>query len=88
MDRSILVANQGIEKFPTNIDARLILCSDYELSSMHAEAESVADEIMTNNPTFSITKYLENQPYRHKNKETESRFLTGELAKRGMSGNG
>lgn len=83
VDRSISVAKQVIEKFPRNIDARLILCSDYELSGMHAEADSVAGEIISTDPTFSVAKYLKNQPYRHKNKVTESRFVES-LRKAGL----
>ena len=83
VDRSISVARQGIEKFPRNIDAYLILCSDYEISGFHAQAESVAHEITATDPTFSIAKYLKNQPYRHKNKQTESRFVES-LRKAGL----
>ncbi len=52
---------------PTDVDARLVLCSDYDIAGLREEAEEIAREVMQIDPTFSIAKYVENQPYRDEN---------------------
>ena len=83
LDRSIATAETGIEKFPRNIDARLILCSDYGLAGKDDQARNTAQEIMDIQPAFSIAGYLENQQYRHKDETTERRFVES-LRKAGL----
>ncbi len=64
IDHSISTAKQELDLSPTDVDARLVLCSDYDIAGLREEAEEIAREVTQIDPTFSIAKYLENQPYR------------------------
>ena len=55
-----------MELNPTDIEARLVLCSDYDIAGRQEEAEKTAREVMQIDPIFSIAKYVENQPYKDK----------------------
>ena len=63
IDHSISTAKQELELSPTDLDAHIILCSDYGATGLREEAEKTTNEIMRIDPTFSIAKYLEDQPY-------------------------
>jgi TolB-like protein len=70
---SISVAKKSIKISPSDIEARLILCSDYYLADQREKAASVAQEIVAIDPQFSVAKYAESQPY--KDQETLSRLV-------------
>lgn len=61
---SIPVAKESLRINPQNNDARVILCSDYKLTANHDQARLIADEIIANNPTFSLSAFAQSQPYR------------------------
>ncbi len=67
IDQSISTAKQELDLSPTDVDARLVLCSDYDIAGLRKEAEEIAREVTQIDPTFSIAKYVENQPYRDEN---------------------
>ncbi|MCK5445548.1 MAG: hypothetical protein KAI73_07990, partial [Rhodospirillaceae bacterium] len=58
------VAKESLRINPQNNDARVILCSDYKLTANHDQARLIADEIIANNPTFSLSAFAQSQPYR------------------------
>ncbi len=64
LDQSIATAKQELELSPTDRDARMVLCSVYDAAGLEEEAKKTAQEVMQIDPTFSITRYLENQPYK------------------------
>ncbi len=64
IDQSISTAKQELELSPTDIDARMVLCSVYDAAGLQEEAKKTAQEVIQIDPTFSIARYLENQPYK------------------------
>ncbi len=70
--RSISAAKHSIRLSPRDLDARLILCSDYNIADRREQAQRLASDIVNIDPAFSIAKYLEYQPY--KDKETLRRL--------------
>ncbi len=68
---SVTVANECLRLDPENLDAHVLLCTDYSMSNSADDACRVAQEILTIEPTFSISAYVETQPYR------DSRTLQG-----------
>ena len=81
IDQSISTAKQVLHLSPTDVDARLVLCSDYDIAGRQEEAEKTAREVMQIDPIFSIAKYVENQPYT--DKLTVTRLVEG-LRKAGL----
>lgn len=79
--KSISAAEHGIRLSPGDRDARLILCSDYSLAGQRQQAQRLAQEIIAIEPTFSIAKYAESQPYRH---DATLRRLVDSLRKAGL----
>jgi class 3 adenylate cyclase/TolB-like protein len=71
--RSIAAAKHGLSLNPRDLDARLILCSDYVLTGQQKQARELAEEIARIDPAFSLAKYTEHQPYR--NRETLQRLV-------------
>jgi tetratricopeptide (TPR) repeat protein len=65
IELSIPVAQESVRLDPLNIDARLILCSDYKLAANHKQAQSVAEDIIASNPEFSLATYASSQPYKN-----------------------
>ncbi len=65
IELSIPVAQESVRLDPQNIDARLILCSDYNLAANHEQAQSLADKIITSDPAFRLTTYASSQPYKN-----------------------
>ncbi|WP_299621381.1 adenylate/guanylate cyclase domain-containing protein [Pelagibius sp.] len=64
VELSIPAAKESLRLNPQSNEARLILCSDYQLSADHDQARRVAGEIMTNDPEFRLSKYAKSQPYK------------------------
>jgi adenylate cyclase len=62
--KSISAAEYSLRLNPEDLDARLVLCSDYSLAGQHLQARKVAQEIVAIEPTFSLAKYAENQHYK------------------------
>ena len=80
-DQSMSTARQGSELNPKDIDSRLILCSDYGLAGFPDQAEKSAREIIEIDPTFSLSKYADTQPY--KDEVTQNRLIDS-LRKAGL----
>jgi adenylate cyclase len=79
--QSIAAAKHGIRLSPADLDARLILCSDYILAGQPQQARREAQEIIAIDPTFSTGRYIASQPY--KNSQTLKR-LTEYLQQAGL----
>lgn len=74
VELSIPTAKESLRLNPQNIDARLILCSDYNLAADHAQARRVADEIIDSDSAFRLSAYAKSQPY--KNPAALERLIT------------
>ncbi len=61
---SVAVANECLRLDPENLDAHVLLCTDYSMSNSADDARGVAQEILSIKPAFSISAYIETQPYR------------------------
>ncbi|MCK5363045.1 MAG: hypothetical protein KAR22_08765, partial [Gammaproteobacteria bacterium] len=61
---SVAVANECLRLDPENLDAHVLLCTDYSMSNSADDARRVAQEILSIKPAFSISAYIETQPYR------------------------
>lgn len=70
---SIPAAKESLRLNPQSNEARLILCSDYQLAADRDQARRVADEIIASDPDFRLSTYAKSQPY--KNPETLKRLI-------------
>ncbi len=61
---SIPAASEAARLNPQQIDARLILCSDYALLDRVEQAREFAQEIVSLDPAFSIARFGKTQPYK------------------------
>jgi class 3 adenylate cyclase/TolB-like protein len=61
---SVAVANESLRLDPENLDAHVLLCTDYSMSNSADDARRVAREILSIEPSFSISAYAETQPYK------------------------
>ena len=75
VELSIPTAKESMRLNPQNIDARLILCSDYNLTADKDQARRVADEIIASDPAFRLSAYAKSQPY--KNPAALERLIAG-----------
>jgi class 3 adenylate cyclase/tetratricopeptide (TPR) repeat protein len=73
VDLSIPAAQEAARLDPEQTEARIILCSDYELKNAHDEARRLASEIVAIDPSFRLSSYAESQPY--KNAATRERLI-------------
>lgn len=64
IERSIAIANECLRLDPENLDGHILLCTDYILSNAVDDARNVAQDILSIDPFFSISAYLQRQPYR------------------------
>jgi class 3 adenylate cyclase/TolB-like protein len=64
VELSIPAAKEAMRLDPQQNDARLILCSDYNLAADHDQAQRVAAEIIASDPTFRLSTYAKSQPYK------------------------
>ena len=60
--QSITAARHGIRLNPTDLEPRLVLCSDYVLAGQVQQARQAAQEIVAIDPTFSTDRYVADQP--------------------------
>lgn len=81
VELSISAAKESVRLDPQKNDARLILCSDYNLAADHDQARSVADAIIAKDPAFRLSTYAKTQPY--KNPEPLERVI-GSLREAGL----
>ncbi len=81
LDLSISAAKESLRLAQERNDAQLILCSDYEISADHQNAASVAENIIGQDPSFSLAKYAGSLPY--KNSATLERVV-GALREAGL----
>ncbi|NCF29407.1 MAG: hypothetical protein GWP69_18665 [Gammaproteobacteria bacterium] len=61
---SISVANECLRISPEDLDGHVLLCTDYSLSDSVDDAREVAQKILRIDPFFSISTYVESQPYK------------------------
>lgn len=61
---SISVANECLRLDPENLEGHVLLCTNYSLSNSVDDARKVAQEILSIEPSFSISAYVETQPYK------------------------
>lgn len=80
---SISAANQAVRLFPDEPDGLAILCCDYGLSASLDEAQKVGRHLRRVDPSFSISRYAESQPY--KDKAVVDRIVEG-LSRAGLPG--
>ena len=64
IEPSISVANECLRIDSENLDGHILLCTDYVLSSSVDDARKVAQEILRIQSSFSISAYVETQPYK------------------------
>jgi class 3 adenylate cyclase len=64
IQHSIPIAKESVRLDPRKNDARLILCSDYNLAADHDQARLIADEIVARDPAFSLSAFEKSQPYK------------------------
>jgi TolB-like protein len=64
VNMSISAAQESLRINSEKNDARLILCSDYELAEEHSHAANIAESIIGQDPSFSLSKYSESLPYK------------------------
>lgn len=62
---SIPAAVEALRLDPLQMEARVILCSDYGLEESRDEAQRIAQEILVADPTFRLSEYAETKPYRY-----------------------
>ena len=65
LNLSISAAKESLRLNPEKNDAHLILCSDHAIAEDHKEAASVAENIIGQDPSFSLAKYAECLPYKN-----------------------
>ena len=65
LELSISAAKESIRLNPEVKDAQLILCSDYEIAEDHQQATDVAAKIIRQDPSFSLSRYSEDLPYKN-----------------------
>lgn len=64
-DASIKFAKMALSISPADIEARVILCSDYVLAGEMERAIQVGQEIVEIRPSFSCRNYVRRKNYRH-----------------------
>jgi class 3 adenylate cyclase/TolB-like protein len=61
---SMSIANECLRLDPENLEGLVLLCTDLVLSNSLDEAREVGQRIREVDPTFTISGYIETQPYR------------------------
>jgi adenylate cyclase len=64
MEKAIAAAERGLEMGPGDRDLKVVLCSACGLAGQVERARSLAHDIIAAEPTFSIRKYVDRQPYK------------------------
>jgi class 3 adenylate cyclase/TolB-like protein len=78
---SVPAARESARLEPDSTDARLVLCSDYEMAGEHEKAGEMASEILATTPSFTLANFAKTQPY----KNTEAlQTLVGALRAAGL----
>ena len=81
VELSITAAEESLRLNPQRNDAKLILCSDYNLASDHNQARNTAEQIITSNPSFSLASYAKRHPYKDR---TLLKRIIGALREAGL----
>jgi adenylate cyclase len=66
---SISIAREALKLEPGSIEPKLILCNSLALASQTEQAQSIAEEIMLNNPSFSLSDYMTTLHYQDRRKQ-------------------
>jgi tetratricopeptide (TPR) repeat protein len=61
---SVSVAHESLRLDPENLDGHVVLCTDHSLSNSPEDARRAGQEILRIDPSFSIPRYVETQPYK------------------------
>lgn len=61
---SITIAEESLRLHPEDLSGHVTLCTGYSLLNRPTDARRVAQEILNTDPSFSVTRYVESQPYR------------------------
>jgi TolB-like protein len=61
---SVSVAHESLRLDPENLEAHVVLCTNYGLSNSLEDARRVGQEILRIDPSFSTPRYVETQPYK------------------------
>jgi class 3 adenylate cyclase/tetratricopeptide (TPR) repeat protein len=72
---SIKTAQEVSIRFPDSLDAQLSLCCGYTLAGRREEAKNAVKEVVSLDPEFSVSNYIELRPYKYKDQDTENRFI-------------
>jgi class 3 adenylate cyclase/TolB-like protein len=62
---SLSIAREALRLDPENVDGLVILCTDYILAKSNRDARQIAEKILEIDPSFSIQRYVNKQPYRN-----------------------
>ena len=81
LELSISAAEESLRLNPDKNVAQLILCSDYEIAADHEQAQIAAASIIGKDPSFSLSNYADDLPY--KNMETLKKII-GVLREAGL----
>lgn len=77
---SIMTAKEVSVRLPESLDAQLSLCCSYTLAGKREEAKNAAKEVVSLDPDFSVSNYIETRPYKFRDPDTESRFIESLVA--------
>ena len=61
---SVSVAHESLRLDPENLEAHVVLCTNYGLSNSLEDARRVGQEILRIDPSFSTPRYVATQPYK------------------------
>ena len=75
VEESVTTAKNLADRLPEHLDALLSLCCSYKFAGMQEEANKTAKEVVAIEPGFSVSRYIEAQPYKYKDQDTESRVI-------------
>lgn len=61
---AVAMAQEALRVDPENLGGHAILCTAYGLANAREDAHRVAEKMLTIDPSFSIRRYLEGEPYK------------------------
>ncbi len=64
VETSISAAKESLRFDPTEREALLVLCSDYQLAGDHDRAKRIADDVKHRDPGFRLSAYADSHPYK------------------------
>jgi class 3 adenylate cyclase/TolB-like protein len=61
---SMSIANESLRLNPNDVEGLVLLCTNYVMSGSLDDAREVAERILTVEPVFTISGYMDRQPYK------------------------